>query len=236
MLPTGASHVVFRVDDVPLRLYDGAKDEGRLVGCAVVGGARSRFYVRDASRPASSVGAQLHPGAGSLLLGVPGEELAERHVALANLWGGAAEESRARIAEAGSLEAQLDVFESILAERLPRVRRMHPAVAGALARLVDEPGEEVGALVAHSGFSHRRFIALFRDTVGLTPKRFARVLRFQSALAAFAAGRVAAIEVALSAGYSDQAHFHREFVEFAGVTPGLYRAVAPASPNHVPLR
>lgn len=235
VLPTGAMHVVFRLSDAPLRLFDDPNGEAaRTVGHAIVGGARSSFYVRDVSVPAHSVGAQLHPGAAPLLLGVPGEALAERHTALSDLWGRAADEARARIAEAGSLERKLEVFESILAARLPKIRAMHPAVAEALAHFSADDAD-VGDVVAHTGYSHRRFIQIFREAVGLTPKLFCRVTRFQRALARAVTGPASWAAVALDAGYSDQSHLSRDFLEFAGLPPGRYRKIAPASSNHVPI-
>lgn len=64
--------------------------------------------------------------------------------------------------------------------------RVHPAVALGLARL--PVGESVGTVVRDTGLSHRRFIRLFRDSVGLSPKAWARVLRFRRAVKALAAG------------------------------------------------
>src|SRR5258708_22570716 len=74
VLPTGAMHVVFRLDH-PLHLFDGLEDRcGRTLDHAIVGGARAAFYVRDVSKPMRSVGAQLRPGAAEVLLGVPASE------------------------------------------------------------------------------------------------------------------------------------------------------------------
>ncbi|HJQ84631.1 MAG TPA: DUF6597 domain-containing transcriptional factor, partial [Candidatus Binatia bacterium] len=52
MLGSGATHVVFRLSDHPIRLYDDVADRsGTGMGHAVVGGARATFYVRDWGRP-----------------------------------------------------------------------------------------------------------------------------------------------------------------------------------------
>src|SRR5258708_33665452 len=67
-----------------------------------------------------SVGAQLRPGAAEVLLGVPASELADRHTPLGELWGRAAHEVHERLLEAGHPERRLDVFESLLAARLPK--------------------------------------------------------------------------------------------------------------------
>jgi AraC-like DNA-binding protein len=235
VLPTGLAHVVVRLTDHPLRLFDGIDDpSGRVVSRAVVGGPRATHYVRDVSQPVRSVGAQLQPGAVELLLGAPADALAHRHTPLADLWGRAADEARERLLEAGDPEAQLILFERLLAARLPRVRGVHPAVAHALARF--DGTDDVGGVARESGYSHRRFIALFRRAVGLGPKRYSRMLRFQRALATVENDpRATWVDVALAAGYGDQSHFTRDFRELTGMTPGEYRALSPAAAHHVPV-
>jgi AraC-like DNA-binding protein len=235
VLPTGDAHLVIRLSEHPLRVYDGIDDrEGRRVGLAVVGGARARHYVRDVSEPVRSVGAALRPGAATLLFGVSAAELAERHTPLEDLWGASSADARVRLLEVGAIDRQLALFEALLAARLRRVRGLHPAVAIALRELV--AGGEVRTVVERSGYSHRRFIEHFHAAVGLTPKRYSRVLRFQRALARVA-GRSAPswVDVALGAGYADQPHFQRDFREFSGLTPGRYGELAPVLPQHVPI-
>ena len=232
VLPTGGMHLVFRLNSAPLIVFEDDCKAGRTVGHAVVGGARSRFYVRDVSTAAKSVGAMLRPGAAQVLFGVSAEELSERHTRLEDLWGTAAESSLQMLHDAGEPEEQLDQFELLLASRLPVVHGIHPAVAFALERF-DATGR-VDAIVKQSGYSHRHFVALFRRTVGLAPKTYSRVRRFRHALR-LAAGHTAASwsRIALDAGYSDQAHFHREFLSFTGVTPAAYRRINPVQPSHV---
>jgi AraC-like DNA-binding protein len=234
-LPTGMAHLAVRLTERPLRVFDSADArEPCFVGHAVVGGPRSTFYVRDVAEPARSVGAQLHLGALSLLTGAPAHELAGRHTALDALLGSANRELCERLQEAPSPERALDVLEGLLAARLPKVRGVHPAVAHALARF--SVTDEVGAVVDECGYSHRRFITLFRESVGLTPKEHCRVVRLQRAVE-LAASRpeVSLVELAVTCGYSDQPHLSRDFRELAGVSPGHYRKIRPENPNHVPF-
>jgi len=236
VLPTGTMHLVFRLGDDPLHLFDDENDPvGRTVGHAIIGGARSAFYVRDISRPARSVGVQFHPGAAAQLLGVPANELMERHTPLEDLWGRTSSEMRERLALASSPDRAIDLLESFLTERLGLVRESHPSVAKALELFAVTA--DVRQAVTASGYSHRQFIALFRHAVGLTPKIYCRILRFQGAIARVAEGPARSwADLAMAAGYSDQAHFNREFREFSGITPGRYRDLAPIWSHHVPIR
>jgi transcriptional regulator GlxA family with amidase domain len=65
--------------------------------------------------------------------------------------------------------------------------------------------------------------SLFRAHVGLTPKAYARVFRFRRSVDLVQKGaRLDWARVAMACGYYDQAHFNREFREFAGMTPGEF--------------
>ena len=87
------------------------------------------------------------------------------------------------------------------------------------------------------GLSPRWFIQVFREEVGLTPKLFCRVRRFQEVVRLIEnREQVEWAEVALGAGYFDQAHFIRDFRAFSGLTPTAYLAQRGERLNHVPLR
>jgi AraC-like DNA-binding protein len=235
MVPTGTAHIVFRLLDAPLRIYASPEDQaGTTYRHGVLGAPRSGPYVRGVDGATRSVGAMLRPGVAALLLGAPGHELIEQHLCLEDLWGRAARQLEDRLGEQANLAAQLDLLEQFLAARLPRVRAVNPAVAHGLGRL--SAGADVATAVRESGYSHRRFISLFREAAGFSPKLFARLMRFQRALELLHGARELGLtQVALAAGYSDQAHLTRECVEFAGVSPGEYRARAPRDAHHVPL-
>lgn len=219
-LPTGEMHIVIRLSDQPVRLI--SPQPGHY-SHAVVGGNRESFYLREAPPRSRSIGVQLQPGAAQWLLGARADELANRHTPLEDLWGSAAADAREQLLECTSAQEELAVFQSILLARVPRVRGLHPAVAEALATLT--PTCSVQKIAAHSGYSHRRFIELFHQAIGLTPKTYCRVLRFQQAVKQLS--RMPLADVAASAGYSDQAHLTREFRHMAGVTPAQYRARTP---------
>jgi AraC-like DNA-binding protein len=74
---------------------------------------------------------------------------------------------------------------------------------------------------------------LFREQVGLTPKRYCRLRRFQEVMRRIASGApIDWAQVSLDGGYYDQAHMAHEFREFSGVPPGAWRASERPFRNH----
>jgi AraC-like DNA-binding protein len=115
------------------------------------------------------------------------------------------------------------------------IRIIHPAIAHALSRF--SATTDIGKIVEESGYSHRHFIQLFRQTVGISPRIYTRLLRFQQTLRhGFDKTRGRWIDVALEAGYADQAHFNREFRELTGISPTEYLRNRSGDSHHVPIR
>ena len=84
------------------------------------------------------------------------------------------------------------------------------------------------------GLSAKRFIERFKSDVGLTPKRYCRIRRFQRAVTLVHQGsEIDWAAVALDCGYFDQAHFIHDFKSFAGLTPTSYQAARTSFQNHV---
>jgi AraC-like DNA-binding protein len=99
-------------------------------------------------------------------------------------------------------------------------------IGEALARLTRGAG--VAEVADEVGYSRRHLGGLLRAEIGLTPKEYQRVARFERSralvLAASAAGRVSLADVAARAGYADQAHLAREWVRLAGCPPSTWIA------------
>lgn len=205
-------------------------------GATVVSGAQSRYFVLDLTQPRTLLGVHFKPGGAFPFLGVPAGELANQVLSLEALWGPAADDLRDRLLEARAAEERFALMEAALLARVTNPPERHPAVAFALRAF--RPGPEarsVGEVTETLALTPRRFIQRFRDEVGLTPKLFARVRRFQAALRRIHAGsRIEWTGFALDCGYYDQAHFIHEFRAFSGLSPRAYLAQRGRSANHIP--
>lgn len=237
-LPDGCAQLIINLREDRHRVYD-RQDFNRsrtTNGCLVVG-PQSEFCVIDSLADISFAGVHFRPGGLYPFFDPPCDELHGEHVPLDALWGRWAEELRERLLEAETAEERLCILEEALLARARKALVQRPVVTFAIGEFERGPcAQKIAEVAERSGFSPRRFIDLFRQEVGLTPKRFCRVRRFQQALQRMARGLdVRWTDVALEAGYFDQAHFIHDFRAFAGINPSTYWEARPQHANHVPL-
>jgi len=234
----GTGLVINLLDD-RIRTYhgEGYTREQCLRGIAA-SGPSTRTFAIDAFQP-KVMGASFRPGAAHTLLGLPLSELRDQHVALEDLWGTHARFLHEQLVSAPDPQARLRLLSRALLARLAPDRRPLAEILIALEcfRSASDPASLRIADVARSvGMSHRRFIDVFADHVGLTPKLYLRLRRFEALRAAVwespSVDSLSWAELAHDHGYSDQSHLIREFREFSGMTPLEYVARPGSGHNH----
>ncbi|MFJ3616653.1 helix-turn-helix domain-containing protein [Streptomyces iakyrus] len=236
-LPTGGAQLLVNLDgdalsSSPLRGPDrrtgGAAVHGPFTQPALIDPAQQRAVVWVAFRPAG-----VHP-----FLTVPVSAVRDDLVGLDELWGTDGAVLRERLLEAmaaGGPRAGLRELEAALPARARRPLEPDPAVRRA-AVLLDR-GTPVAEVADRLGWTARRLARRCTDQLGLPPKRYARLRRFQRLLGRVNAGPQPPDWAALAAdcGYHDQAHLIHEFRALAGITPTAYAPRSPLERNHVPL-
>ena len=205
---------------------------------AVVSGPHSRFFLLDTSQRRCLAGVHFKAGGAFAFVAPPLHELRDMVVPLETLWGGVAGELRERLAEVPTDDERFAIMEGVLLARGRGRMQRHPAVRYALREFMRVPcAQSVAQVAARVGLSQRRFTECFTNQVGLTPKMFCRVRRFQAAIRqVHRTGCTDWTGLALDCGYFDQAHFIHDFQAFAGLTPSAWDAQRSHSINHVPIR
>jgi AraC-like DNA-binding protein len=178
----------------------------------------------ETDRPVYQVGVDFKPGGAYPFFAPPDSELQNAHAPLEALWGTQARELWDRLQEPQSAQARCRALEQALLAHAVRPLERRPAVTYALRAFMHAPRPSSIAQVADQvALSHARFIQVFRDEVGMTPKQYCRVRRFiRVALRIAQVEHVGWAEVALACGYYDQAHLANEFQHFAGVSPSVF--------------
>lgn len=209
--------------DILMDLGSGGGREARPSSRLRVVGAMQRAAVVPLSGEVCSVGIRFRPGGAHPFLRLPVHELTDGQLALASLWSHVAREWEERLWETEGLRARLALLEQLLLRRLP------PASPdAALAHVVGLIRAARGRLQVESledvlGVGSRQLERRFRATVGLAPKVLCRIERMQHAAALLQhRSEISGAELALAAGYYDQAHLIREFRALTGLSPGAY--------------
>ena len=235
ILPQGAAQLIINLRDDRFRLYDQAdRTQFRSVAGSVIVGVYSEFFTTDTDQQSAVLGVSFKPGGANPFFKWPLYELQNVHLALETAWGNQANELRERLLAAPTPQRKFQLLEDYLTARFSHRLPRQPVVAFALKEF--EELRPIAQVAGQIGLSHKHFIEVFRREVGLTPKTYWRIRRFQAALALTRSGQpVEWRSLALGCGYFDQAHFIHDFEAFAGFTPTGYLARPNEHPNHVPL-
>jgi AraC-like DNA-binding protein len=236
ILPTGTLELAINLRRNELRFYEGEDSQNCLrVSGAVVSGAFGHGFTP--VEETLIIGVHFKPGGAFPFLGLPAGELADTHIDLETLWGSAAHRLRERLCEARTSIERFQLLQQALLNRLCDRVEKHYAVSAALEMFGTKPaGPKVREAAKSLGLSERRFIQVFKAEVGITPKLFSRIQRFQQTRflmrQSFSPNWAA---LAVDLGYFDQSHLIREFLEFSGFTPSGYLSRHKSSLEYAPL-
>lgn len=192
-------------------------------------------------------GVQIRPGWTDALLGVPAEflpttlEPAVAHLPdiarTAEMLQAAARAGAQEVEDVLLCAVHHMVYRALDIRSRTESRRSAPWLNDAIVLMHNHHGQiRISEIADSLGLSDRTVHRQMRRTLGMPPKTFARILRFQRALTRLQESSMNASDLAtlaVEAGYADQAHMTHEFRTFSGTTPSTYTRLADArtSPN-----
>jgi len=218
---------------------------------AWVTGLQTRYHRSDAVGERRFMVVRFTPLGAHLFFQLAMDSLTDRAVSLEQLDPGIASLVSDHVMVNRGWAERFDAMESLIGSRVTG-QTAPPYIQQAWTRLVRTWGQTpVGSLAVDAGCSHRHLIQQFRTCIGLSPKKAARLLRFDHSVGAVtwngsassrrepylegsAPGGADApgarwARIAAECGYFDQSHFIHEFSAFAGATPAEFLSGIPAS-------
>jgi AraC-like DNA-binding protein len=169
-----------------------------------------------------TVGAWFRPGRASRFFDIPVSDLTDTAVDVGDIWGGRGGRLSSGLADL-SEAARLDRVESILlaGRRHERQRAALLDIDGLAASVIRKSGRVTVAGLAHAaGVSRQHLARVFRERIGVGPKLYSRLARFQAVLAHAGARRsIDWARVAVDLGFADQSHMIADCRQFSGLTP-----------------
>ncbi len=154
------------------------------------------------------------------LFSIPMHELADRDYEAHSVLGAFVSQLEQRLGECRSFGERAQVANQFLLRRCLDVRGCEGVSAAANQTLLGGGNVRIATLANHAGLSIRQFERDFIEQVGIRPKLFARIVRFEAALDSKARSSTKSwTEVAHEWGYYDQMHMVHDFEDFTGETP-----------------
>lgn len=233
VLPNGCMQVIFNLS----RSYlTGCSADGKTtfrLPRSIVVGARTHFAFVATSDMEELIGVVIRPGGFAGLFRERADLFFERSIGLEEVWSGS--RITERISEARSPKDKIGALEDFLTDRVLQDSRRSVLVDQAI-QLFQAGGLRVSECAQIIGVSQRRLSEVFQEHVGMSPKTWCRVQRFQGAVRALH-NRVDVpwAELALCCEYYDQSHFANDFQAFSGINPTTYSARRETWQNHVPV-
>ena len=236
ILPIGSMELVIDLneDNIPLfELYSqiqcGSTKSVRICG------AHSQGFIITKNQSCSVLGVHFKPGGSTAFFSIPAGELHNQIISLEELWKESAKELRERLQSKPKIEERFQTLEQFLF-RVMQPPDRHQAIDFALREFERSPASPVSTVINQVGLSNRHFNKLFRDRVGLTPKLYCRVRRFQQVLRLIEGKKqINWVDIAFTYGYFDQTHLIHDFRTFANCTPTGYVAKRGFLPFHLEL-
>ena len=178
----------------------------------------------------TALGLLVRPAAAACLLGHAGGAVADEVLAWNSL-AGVHEAARVEDAVDGSV-TDIERLRALTASFCRTMAAVSRGRDASHARLCDAVGRHGAQAGEHLGLGRRQLERHCQAVLGVAPKQFQRLVRFHQVLSiAVTAGTARMAEVALDAGFYDQAHLARDTRRLAGVPMGrLLSAARPDSP------
>ncbi len=235
-LPDGNVNLVIDLTDYPKFIYDNdTLKEIQSCRNAWFSGIRNSYITIPSGRESEMFIINFHKGRAYPFVEMPMNELTDYVVDGELVMSKGILDIREKILGLGSIRQKFIQTEKYLLKTFGKKLVVNPFTEFAVNRIIKSPDTlTIQHLSDKVGFSQKHFIKIFKEHVGVTPKSFLRLVRFQKAINEIELIKKANwTSVALDAGYYDQAHFINDFKSFSGFTPNQYLATKSEYLNYV---
>ncbi|CAN5457202.1 hypothetical protein BH10BAC3_BH10BAC3_34170 [soil metagenome] len=152
---------------------------------------------------------------------MPVAELYQKYAGIESLMGTRFQWFINMLKEAPDADVRIAIVESFLYKKLAMGKMGDKQLTQAIRKIWKEEGNISTASLSKSVYlGELQLQRLFKNTVGVSPKLYSRIIRFRSAYEQAQSGKSPGwTDVAYNFGYTDQAHFVKDFKSFTGLTP-----------------
>ncbi|MEQ9424809.1 MAG: AraC family transcriptional regulator [Cyclobacteriaceae bacterium] len=221
VVPTGHVHLIFELDGFVRHTYDGETLAVNGTHSKVwIAGMKTRHISISAHQNSEMFVVQFKPGGAYPFFHFPIENLNGKVVQTEELFGDELINLREQLLSGGSPESKFKLAEDWLLQRLDKSRAPSNELLQIISKLQSEPVANLNSIIEAYPNTQQHLIRQFKKYVGLTPKVFQRIIRFNDLLKRIQNKEtITWAQIAFECGYSDQPHFIKEFKHFSGFNP-----------------
>lgn len=222
ILPDGCVELLFHFGD-PVKRHI-SENKVIIPPRSYISGQIKSYLLIEPTGRMGTFGIRFRPWGAHAFWDLPIHELTEKVVDLRSIWGKQAEQIESIIFDSRTDRERLRALNRFLTNQLNLNYRIDPALKYALRNILRTEGQiTIDCLTQNISISGRHLERKFHHIVGLTPKVFCRIIRYQRIFRIIEKNGLPKLtSVAFESGYYDQPHFIREFKEFSGQNPKAY--------------
>jgi AraC-like DNA-binding protein len=212
----------FNFASTPRRIATQDKTACHVTARSFVLGARGQGYLLEHENAPNYAAIRFKPGGLAAFSRIPINDLTDTYVSLDDVWDARSSHCIVdQLAVGPTPQAQAHSLDVALLARLNPPEHLNRLLTATQQLTYAPKLPAMRALADTVNLSQKHFERLFTRYIGFRPSLFARIMRFQRALHnALAQPRALVLsQLALNAGYYDQAHFTRDFKQFSGSAP-----------------
>ncbi len=238
-VPDGNTEIIIDLTDFPKFIYDNdTLEEKQGFRKYWASGVRRQFISIDSGRDSEMMILNLKKGKAFSFFQMPMAEMSDQVVEGDLIFGDFIVRLRDAIGTAKTISEKFEITEAFLCEKMKtHLRENNPFMDFTIQKMLDNPTQlTLQSLVSQVGYSQKHLIHLFKKHLGVSPKTYLRILRFQKAIQEIGQrGDIEWTHLAIDCGYYDQAHFINDFKNFSGFTPEEYLRRQKSFPNYIPV-
>ena len=237
LLPDGSIDLLIDLTETPKKLYHNEEATSfTTFKKSWISGMKTRYILIDAT-VSQMIGVHFKPGGCYPFVDFPMLELNDLTIDLDIVWGNDANSIREAILHEPSIDKRFSILENYFLQRGKNRMENHALVHYSVGQLTSSPQMwTIKKLSDKTGITQKHLITLFKKYVGLSPKMFSRIFKFQKVIHLIEQQKkIDWSMLAYECGYFDQAHFIKEFQAFSGINPAAYLEKRGPYLNYLPM-
>ncbi len=237
-LPNGDTEILIDFHDTPQYVYDNHTLK-EIQACHHVwaSGLRTEPITIPSGNGAAMMVISFKKGMASPFFPFPMEEIKDSVVDADLVWGSDFGLLREQLLETKDIDRRFQMVEEFLLLRFRSKLRLNPCVSFAVSEMLERPDAiSIARMNEKIGYSQKHFTEMFRRQIGVTPKSYLKIMRFQKAVRTIdSATEIDWGTIAQDCGFYDQAHFINDFKHFSEFTPEQYAKIHTNYQNYIPV-